>query len=220
MGRQLTQLAGDLPQYEFDIREKVKSLRGASAWQRTSSVPPNRSRILGGNWKSLALGLAAEFTCRWPDSEAYPGHCQYPQPRRSRESGKFLLRRFCIPRYDRSSLLFLIFILVQREDLRNRLIRLGGTRDIQRTTAALDDAASRLSRLFLMQLVINAGFGLVIGLGLLAIRDSQRFALGIFARRSGSCLTSVPSSPRLFRLHLLLLSIRGGRCFCGRDFSS
>ena len=34
--------------------------------------------------------------------------------------------------------------------------------DLQRTTAALDDAASRLSRLFLTQLAVNAGFGLVV----------------------------------------------------------
>jgi predicted PurR-regulated permease PerM len=46
-------------------------------------------------------------------------------------------------------IIFVIFILPQREDLRNRLIRLAGSHDLQRTTAALDDAASRLSRLFL-----------------------------------------------------------------------
>jgi predicted PurR-regulated permease PerM len=46
-------------------------------------------------------------------------------------------------------IIFVIFILLQRENLRNRLIRLAGSHDLQRTTAALDDAASRLSRLFL-----------------------------------------------------------------------
>ena len=46
-------------------------------------------------------------------------------------------------------IIFVIFILLQREDLRNRLIRLAGSYDLQRTTAALDDAAARLSRLFL-----------------------------------------------------------------------
>src|SRR5205814_5709052 len=62
--------------------------------------------------------------------------------------------------------IFVIFILVQREDLRNRLIRLAGSHDLQRTTAALDDAAGRLSRLFLIQLLLNGTFGVVIGLGL------------------------------------------------------
>jgi predicted PurR-regulated permease PerM len=55
---------------------------------------------------------------------------------------------------------------MQREDLRNRLIRLAGAQDLQRTTAALDDAGRRLSRLFLTQLALNAAFGFVIGIGL------------------------------------------------------
>jgi predicted PurR-regulated permease PerM len=62
--------------------------------------------------------------------------------------------------------IFIIFILLQRQDLRNRLVRLAGSRDLQRTTAAIDDAAQRLSKLFLTQLALNAGFGLVIGVGL------------------------------------------------------
>ena len=59
-----------------------------------------------------------------------------------------------------------IFILLQREDLRDRLIRLFGATDLHRTTSALDDAARRLSKYFLTQLGINATFGLVIGVGL------------------------------------------------------
>ena len=62
--------------------------------------------------------------------------------------------------------IFVIFILAQRQDLRNRLVRLAGSRDIPRTTAAFDDAAQRLSRLFLTQVALNAGFGLVVGAGL------------------------------------------------------
>jgi hypothetical protein len=56
--------------------------------------------------------------------------------------------------------------LLQREDLRNRLVRLAGSGDIQRTTAALDDAGKRLSKLFLTQIIFNALFGLAIGTGL------------------------------------------------------
>src|SRR4029079_2187784 len=63
-------------------------------------------------------------------------------------------------------IIFVIFILIQRQDLRNRLVRLAGAQDLQRTTAAIDDAGQRLSRLFLTQLALNAGFGLVIGTGL------------------------------------------------------
>ena len=62
--------------------------------------------------------------------------------------------------------IFVTFILLQREDLRNRLVRLAGSGDIQRTTAALDDAGKRLSKLFLTQIIFNATFGLAIGAGL------------------------------------------------------
>ena len=50
--------------------------------------------------------------------------------------------------------------------MRNRLIKLAGSHDLQKTTAALDDAARRLSRLFLSQLALNAGLGLAVGTGL------------------------------------------------------
>jgi hypothetical protein len=62
--------------------------------------------------------------------------------------------------------IFVVFILLQREDLRNRVVRLAGSGDIQRTTAALDDAGKRLSKLFLTQIAFNAVFGLAIGIGL------------------------------------------------------
>src|SRR6202035_422198 len=78
-------------------------------------------------------------------------------------------------------IIFVIFILIQREDLRNRLIRLAGSHDLQRTTAALDDAATRLSRLFLAQLMINATFGIIIGIGLSFIGVPSAILWGILA---------------------------------------
>jgi hypothetical protein len=77
-------------------------------------------------------------------------------------------------------IIFVIFILIQREDLRNR-IRLAGSHDLQRTTAALDDAATRLSRLFLAQLMINASFGIIIGIGLWVIGIPSAILWGILA---------------------------------------
>jgi hypothetical protein len=78
-------------------------------------------------------------------------------------------------------LIFVVFILLQREDLRNRFIRLTGTYDLQKTTAAFDDAARRLSRLFLAQLIVNAGFGLAIGFGLWAIGVPSALLWGILS---------------------------------------
>ena len=77
--------------------------------------------------------------------------------------------------------LFLIFILLQREDIRDRFLRLAGTADLQRSTAALDDAGSRLSRFFLMQTLLNAGFGVFIAIGLWLIGVPNAVLWGIFA---------------------------------------
>lgn len=63
-------------------------------------------------------------------------------------------------------LIFAVFILIEKEDLRNRLLRLAGTGQLNIMTEALDDAAKRVSRYLSLQVVVNAGFGLVIGIGL------------------------------------------------------
>jgi predicted PurR-regulated permease PerM len=62
-------------------------------------------------------------------------------------------------------LVFAIFFLLNREDLRDRFIRLAGTRDLHRATQMLSDAVERLSRYLLMQCVINAMYGAMIGIG-------------------------------------------------------
>jgi predicted PurR-regulated permease PerM len=59
-----------------------------------------------------------------------------------------------------------IFVLLQREDLRDRLIRLAGAGDLHSATVALDDGGRRLSRYFLTQFAINTSFGCIIGVGL------------------------------------------------------
>ena len=91
-------------------------------------------------------------------------------------------------------IVFVIFILIQREDLRNRLIRLAGSTDIPHTTAALDDAAHRLSHLFLTQLAINSGFGAAIGLGLWWIGVPSPWSGACSPGFCGSFRSSGPSS--------------------------
>lgn len=63
-------------------------------------------------------------------------------------------------------LIFTIFMLVKREDLRNRLLRLVGLGRLNIMTQALDDAAQRVSRYLFMQFLVNAGFGTLFAIGL------------------------------------------------------
>jgi predicted PurR-regulated permease PerM len=74
-----------------------------------------------------------------------------------------------------------VFILMQMEDLRDRMIRLFGSGDLHRTTAAMDDAAARLSRYFLAQLALNAAFGVVVAVGLFIIGVPSPALFGIVA---------------------------------------
>ena len=59
-------------------------------------------------------------------------------------------------------LIITIFILFQKEDLRDRLLRLMGSGDLHRSTMALDEGGKRLSRYFLSQFVVNCGFGAMV----------------------------------------------------------
>lgn len=78
-------------------------------------------------------------------------------------------------------IVFLIFMLLEREDMRNRLIRLIGADQITVTTQALDDAARRVSRYLRMQLIINASYGLMLAVGLYLIGLPYAVAWGLFA---------------------------------------
>lgn len=74
-----------------------------------------------------------------------------------------------------------VFILFQKEDLRDRLIRLMGAADLHRTTVALDDGAKRLSRYFLSQFMVNFGFGTVVWIGLFMLGIPSPGLWGILA---------------------------------------
>ena len=72
-------------------------------------------------------------------------------------------------------------MLLQREDLRDRIIRLVGSGDVARTTEAMNDAAKRISRYLLMQLVINVLYGLPVGVGLYLIGVPNPILWGLLA---------------------------------------
>jgi predicted PurR-regulated permease PerM len=77
--------------------------------------------------------------------------------------------------------IFTAFILIKREDLRNRLIRLGGQGQLTVMTQALDDASQRLSRYLLLQFLVNAGYGVLFGLGLSIMRLPHALLWGLLA---------------------------------------
>jgi predicted PurR-regulated permease PerM len=74
-----------------------------------------------------------------------------------------------------------IFILVREEDLRDRFICLMGRGQINMTTAALEDAGERISRYLLMQLIINASYGIPVAIGLYLIGVPNAALWGLLA---------------------------------------
>jgi len=73
------------------------------------------------------------------------------------------------------------FILLRREDLRDRFIRLVGRGQLTVTTQALEDASSRVSAFLVMQLFVNITFGVPIGVGLYFIGVPNAVLWGILA---------------------------------------
>ena len=188
IANQLTQLAGDLPVYQSTMREKIKSVRGATAssgtLERAADMLQELSRELD---KPKDDKSARGSLDRLGGSNSAGSMTPVPVEVRQPDPGALEnLRSLIAPLLNPLAttgiiIIFVIFILIQREDLRNRLIRLAGSHDLQRTTAALDDAATRLSRLFLAQLMINATFGLIIGVGLSFIGVPSAILWGILA---------------------------------------
>ena len=78
-----------------------------------------------------------------------------------------------------SRILLVLFMLARHEDVRDRLIGLVGRGRLTETTRALEEAGRRVSRYLSMQLTINTGFGLALGLALLVIGVPQAFLWGL-----------------------------------------
>lgn len=74
-----------------------------------------------------------------------------------------------------------IFMLLSREDLRSRFLRLTGQGRMTSTTKAVDDAGVRISRYLLMQLILNVSFGLLVGLGMVVIGVPYAILWGFLA---------------------------------------
>ena len=150
-------LAESLPQYKSNLIERIHSLRspaGSSLRESTATV-----QELSEELQKAASGKPEGETVRKVEViEAPP-------------SAMEVLRGMLGPVVKPIGtgavvVVFVIFMLLQREDLRDRLIALVGVQDLHTTTRAMDDAAARVSRFLLMQLLINGMQGVAVAVGL------------------------------------------------------
>jgi predicted PurR-regulated permease PerM len=169
MVSQATRLAAKLPGYQQTLSDKIESLRGlmggSGPLEQASTVLKDLKTELQG--RDAAGRPDGELT-RPPSDKSIPipVEVRQPDPGALTTLGAIIQPLISPLTTTGIVVIFVVFILLQREDLRNRLVRLAGSADIQRTTAALDDAGKRLSKLFLTQIAFNAVFGLAIGIGL------------------------------------------------------
>jgi predicted PurR-regulated permease PerM len=154
---QFTDLAHQLPQYEQHLREHIAHLRGFLRGGITDSL--DALDRLAGQIERLSplAGTAAGVQ-----------KVMIVQPRASLlELAKDVVGPLVKPLgWGLGVMVLVAFMLLRLPDLRERLIRILGPRNLQATTAALDDAAAGVSRYLLSQLLINAWTGLWVGVGL------------------------------------------------------
>jgi predicted PurR-regulated permease PerM len=188
IGSQAAELAGNLALYESTITRKIGSLQseatGSGIIGRASSTLSDLKKEITRTAEKAREGATAPpETAPHGDQSPKPIpveiHAPPPAPF---EIIRSIIGPLAGPLTTAGIVIvFLTFILFQREDLRDRFIHLVGAGDLKRTTEALDDGASRLSRFFLTQIAINASFGVIIGTGLFFIGVPSAILWGILA---------------------------------------
>lgn len=152
-------VAQDAPAYAERIAARV---------ERTEKLVRDRFAALNLESRASvarAQGRAAAAATR-SRSDAVPVAVQEPPPTAWQEFRTLVLPALAPLETMVIVIVVTIFILFQADDLKDRLIRLMGVRDLHRTTLALDDTARRLSRYFLSLLAVNCSFGAVVWGGL------------------------------------------------------
>jgi len=186
IGRQVIDLADKLPDYQANIVAKIRSLKlpaGGPLARFSSSVHVLQSEL-------AAPGPAPSTDRARGDSST-----RTPPPVASPIPVKVIEGRSAIPQLMQETLsailsplgtaalvlLLVIFMLLKREDLRGRLIRLVGQGRISTTTRAMEDAGRRVSRYLSTQFLVNTGYGICVAFGLQFIGVPNAALWGVLA---------------------------------------
>src|SRR5512139_161620 len=182
VGQQVATLAHNLPVYRYNIEEKIRSARefvGGGTLERISNFLGDLNQEARKKSDTPQRGATSQPA----EDLAKPIPVEVHQPGATPMQ---VAERVLQPLVDPLTtaglvVIFVIFFLLQRQNLRDRLIRLAGSHDLQRTTDAINDGAERLSRYFLAQTALNALFGLIVGIALTFIGVPNPVLFGILA---------------------------------------
>jgi predicted PurR-regulated permease PerM len=192
IGRQAAQLSENLPAYQVVIGKKVDAVRSSAFGARMVEKAADALHGLENNIGKSAVPAPSQSaqgeTTQALDHPLVQVEVHEPPPGPVQILQSILSALLPPLATAAIVIIFVVFILLQRRDLRDRFIGLIGSDDLHRTTKALDDAAQRLSRYFLALTGINASFGVIIGLGLSLIGVPNPVLWGIV----GAVLRFVP----------------------------
>ena len=201
---QVASLSEDLPKYQRTLKEKIHDLKDAKLASKSmeragealsnlqnelakTEIAPSPSQEESSAAPSVILPTAKpSSTVNAPGTESagvppVPVVIRQPEPT-ALDQIKSILSVLIDPLAATGLVVvFLVFILLQREDLRNRIIRLLGTTDLQRSTTVLNETGERLSKFLLAQSVANAAFGVAIATALWFIGLPSPILWGIVA---------------------------------------
>ncbi len=192
LSRQLVDLATKLPEYKGNIITKIHAFKmpqGGAFTKLSETVEELKNELPGGN-AAPAPSMTQEAGKPDTDVASPPDAPPPAAPVQRLESAKTnpfeLLQLIIAPLLGPLGmaalvLLLVIFMLLEREDLRSRLIRLIGQGRISATTRAMDDAGQRVARYLLMQLVVNVTYGIPVAIGLYFIGVPNAILWGAFA---------------------------------------
>jgi predicted PurR-regulated permease PerM len=208
---QLVDIASQLPTYRQNIHAKIEGLRNRGkgplglAAESAKEIGQELSRP-DTPATALTRPVQNQKLRNAPRAPAPPVPVQIVQNRTSGLADlPDIVKPFLAP-LGRAGmvLIFTIFMLIKREDLRNRLFRLVGLGQLNMMTQALDDAAQRVSRYLFMQFLVNAGFGTLFATGLYFIGVPNPVLWGVLA----GILRIVPYVGTLFAATLpIILSL-------------
>jgi predicted PurR-regulated permease PerM len=185
VANQLMEILSDLPDYKANIHNKIEAIRapGSGGFSKARATVNDLS-------KELTSASETEGNKKLQNGGKQPISVQVAAPPHNAAE---YLRDVVGPLTGILEtagivVIFALFILLKREDLRNRVLRLAGSGQLNVMTQALDEASQRLGRYLLLQFLVNAGYGLLFALGVYAIGIPHALLWGVL----GGFLRFVP----------------------------
>jgi predicted PurR-regulated permease PerM/CheY-like chemotaxis protein len=181
MGNQIIQLTTDLPNYKTKMRERAESItsvlsgplaRFAKVAEQIEGVvekpkteqPPDAEKKKAETKPALTLEPSSDQSDSKKKAKPEPIPVRIVQETSLEDVGHWLGPVLSPLGMLAMIAVLVLFMLLEREDLRNRAILLVGRSNLPMATKAIDEAGNRVSRYLRMQLLVNSIYGVVIGL--------------------------------------------------------